>query len=213
MTAAVPPAALDVPADLAREVAVTGSTARGWDDEWSDVELMALTDELPVEERVRAWYPGELAELDAWGRIVWADGTIDGRKVELVFQRLGDVEDVVDAILRCAVHEHEELRTAEAIVNGRIVRGDRLRALQERLQEYPPGLTEILVRRAVGPWESQPTLGVVRRADRLPLAQALVRDAHAILRILHAVNRRWEPTWKWTARRVDELAEKPPRAA
>ena len=213
MTASVPKAALDAPFDLARELAVTGSVARGWADEWSDVELMALVDELPAEERVREWYPGSLAEVDAQGDIVWADGEIDGLKVELVFQRLAGVERLVERILACEVHEHVELRTAEAIVNARIVRGDRVRAWQARLGRYPPELTRVLVRRAVGPWESQPKLGIVRRGDRLPVASALVRDAFAILRILHAVNHRWEPTWKWTARRVDELDAKPPRAA
>ena len=43
----------------------------------------------------------------------------------------------------------------------------------------------------------------------LALTERLVRNVHGILRILFALNRRWEPEWKWLKDIIPSLPLKP----
>jgi hypothetical protein len=53
----------------------------------------------------------------------------------------------------------------------------------------------------------------LRTGDALVLAQRLVEDADAILRVVFALNEEWVPGWKRLAARVEPLAVKPTRLA
>ena len=64
-------------------------------------------------------------------------------------------------------------------------------------------------------WLEHP-LGVrahLRDGGRLPLSQLLAADMENVLRVLFAVNRTWEPSWKRLPTLVAPLALKPDRLA
>ncbi len=54
---------------------------------------------------------------------------------------------------------------------------------------------------------------LIRRNEILGLHERLVRDVHNVLRILFAINRQWEPDWKWARAATGELSIKPDRLA
>jgi predicted nucleotidyltransferase len=193
------------------DIVLTGSVARGTADELSDVELLVISDRLPEElplEQVQTWAPGHEGAT-------WYGGTRDGVKVELVWWTPAFVEERVRAIAAGEIVDHARLRTAEAIVNGIRLRGERHAEWTARLTRYPDGLAARIVDDVNDDWVdwvgSQRTY--LRAGDALVLAQALVATAEGILRVVFALNEEWEPGWKRLANRVELLAIRPERLA
>lgn len=193
------------------DVVLTGSTARGMADDLSDVELLVISERLPDElpfEDVQSWSPGIEGAM-------WYGGFFDGERFELVWWTTAYVEERVRAIAAGEIVDHARLRTAEAIVNGFPLRGGRHRDWVVRLARFPEGLAARIVDDAADEWldpvSSQRT--TLRAGDSLVLAQRLVADAEAILRVVFAVNGEWPPGWKRLAARVEPLAVKPERLA
>jgi hypothetical protein len=69
------------------------------------------------------------------------------------------------------------------------------------------------VQDALEPWRFPNLLAgrwaCAAREDSLALTERLVRDVHGILRILFALNRQWEPEWKWLKDITPSLPLKP----
>lgn len=193
------------------DVVLTGSTSRGMADELSDVELLVvsehLPDELPLEE-LQTWSPGVEGAM-------WYGGSFEGENAELVWWTPAYVEERVRAIAAGEILDHARLRSAEAIVNGIPLRGERHAGWVARLASFPPGLAARIVDDAADEWidsvESQRTN--LRAGDALVLAQALVLAAEGILRVVFALNEEWVPGWKRLAGRVEPLEIKPERLA
>ncbi len=193
------------------DVVLTGSAARGMADDLSDIELLvisdSLPDELPFDER-QSWSPGVEGAM-------WYGGLFEGEKVELVWWTPAYAEERVRAIAAGEIVDHARLRTAEAVVQGITLRGDRHADFCARLARYPDGLAARIVDDVTDDWvdwvDSQRSN--LRDGDALMLAQAVVEAAEGILRIVFALNEEWEPGWKRLAARVEPLAVKPDRLA
>jgi hypothetical protein len=193
------------------DVVLTGSTSRGIADELSDIELLvisdALSDELPLDDR-QSWSPGIAGAM-------WYGGLHEGERVELVWWTPAYVEERVRAIAAGEIVDHRRLRTAEAIVNGISLRGERHASLCAQLAHYPNGLAARIVDDVTDEWVDwvdSPRTNL-RPGDALVLAQALVDTAEGILRVVFALNEEWEPGWKRLAARIEPLAIKPDRLA
>jgi hypothetical protein len=121
----------------------------------------------------------------------------------------------LDGILAAEIVDHARLRTAEALANGLPLRTEGgLAAWQRRLAVYPPALADAIVEDAVEIWGGDPPetmLTLLRPGDRLALTEWLRDDTERVLRILHALNRAWEPGWKRLPAQVAALAVKPDR--
>ena len=207
------------PADLGTEIAVTGSLGAGLADEHSDVELLFLCGDVPTVERVRDWLAavGATAVLtgdEASG--VWAWCRVDGVEVEPVWGRTGGAERELDAILAGEALAHARLAFAHVLVHSEILRtGGLLPRLAGRLQRYPDELARRLIADALAGLEiPSPRLGGALRGDRFSLESRLLNGAERALRIVFALNRRWEPPrWKWLTHYASDLAVAPPRLA
>lgn len=193
------------------DIVLTGSISRGVADELSDVELLVISDTLPAElplEEVQSWASGDEGAM-------WYGGSRDGVKVELVWWTPAFVEERVRAIAAGEIVDHARLRTAEAIVNGIPLRGERHDDWTARLARYPDRLADQILDDVTDDWidwtRSQRTN--LRPGDALVLAQALVAAAEGILRVVFALNEEWEPGWKRLATRVEPLQVKPERLA
>jgi Nucleotidyltransferase domain len=193
------------------DVVLTGSTSRGVADELSDIELLVISERLPDElplEDVQSWSPGIEGAM-------WYGGTFEDENVELVWWPPAHVEERVRAIAAGEIVDYARLRTAEAIVNGIPLRGERHGGWTARLARYPDGLAARIVDDVTAGWldsiRSQRTN--LRPGDTIVLTQRLVEDAEGILHIVFALNEEWVPGWKRLADRVKLLPVKPDRLA
>lgn len=191
------------------DVVLTGSTARGVADEHSDIELLVLADDLPE--------ALPLADARSWSPRVegaqWYGGFAEGEFVELVWWTPAYAEERVRAIAAGEIVDWQRLKTAEAIVNGIPLRGDRAAGWCARLAAWPAGLTEAIVDDAAADWEAPPPRGELRPGDALALAWRVALDGENIVRIVFALNEAWPPSWKRLAQRLAPLARKPDRLA
>ncbi len=195
----------------AEDVVLTGSTSRETADELSDVELLVISETLPENlplDELQTWWSGiEGAH--------WFGGMFEGEYVELVWWTPAYVEERVAGLAAGKFVDHQRLRTAEAIVNGIPLRGDRHPGWCARLASYPEGLAAAIVDDVADTWiepiRSQTSL--LRPGDSLVLAERLVDDAQRLLQVVFALNETWEPGWKRLPARLEPLAVKPERLA
>jgi transposase len=189
------------------EVVVTGSVSHGLADEVSDVELLAVSESLPAElplDDVQAWSP----EVEG---AMWYGGPVEGEDVELVWWTPAYAEERVRALAAGEIVDYARRRSAEAIVNGIALRGNRHAQWVDRLARYPAGLSQRIVNDVTDEWIDplRAQRANLRKGDALVLARRLVGDAEGILRIVFALNEEWVPGWKRLATRVESLAVKP----
>jgi len=205
------------PAELGREIAVTGSLGAGVADEFSDVELLLLVDRVPEPASVARWLEtvgavDTLAGSDSSG--TWAWCRVDGVEVEPYWGNLGEARDEAAAIASGDVVEHGRLGFAHVATHWIVLRSDgALAELERTLAAYPESLRRRLVEDAVAGLEiPSPRLGAAQRGDRLSVEGFLVANAHRILRLVFALNRRWEPPrWKWATTFAASLELAPDR--
>jgi Domain of unknown function (DUF4037) len=144
-------------------------------------------------------------------------GVAFGTPVELIWMTLDAIERRLGDILAAKSLQHGELRTAEALQHGVTLRtAGRLVVWQRRLETYPEELRARLIETALNRWTSyvpEAYLNIVHRPDRLTLERNLVEASDLVLRMLFALNRRWEPSWKRIPDLIDALPLKPDRTA
>jgi hypothetical protein len=205
------------PRELGREIALTGSTSRGVADEDSDIEWVAWVDELPTRDERESW----LAEAGAIDFAPATHTTQDGTEfhwcryrdiwLEAGWQSITALERVLASLTAGDEIDHRRLTLADAIVHAAPLRTEgNLARWQGLLSHYPDGLQERLIQSAARRWTFTVAYwALARRSDRLAVAERLVVDIQSVLRIVLALNRTWEPAWKWTAIRTADLAIKP----
>lgn len=207
------------PVELGQEIAITGSVARGVADDDSDIELNFWVETLPSDEQRADWLRSVGAtdvviEPEAEGDgSIWAMCRYRGVWLEPGWQTLETLDRLLNQILEGRITDHARLILAEVVAHSVPVRtGGLLGRWQERLAHYPDIVQERLIAAAALRWRPAPfRWALARRGERLALAQRLVWDVHNVLRVLFALNRQWEPDWKWTRQMSEPLAIKPER--
>jgi len=210
------------PVELGGEIALTGSASRGVADALSDIELNFWVDRMPSRAKCSSWLEALGASDVVLDREVIADGSawsdfrFRGVPVEAGWQPIAVLEDLLRAILAAEVTDHDRLVVASMVEHAVPLRtGGLLAWWQAELAQYPDELQERLVTQAMADWttwsfpQDRLVLGV--RGDHVALAQQLVRDVQRVIRILFALNRRWEPEWKWLASNCHSLPMAPQR--
>lgn len=197
------------------EALLTGSVSRGEADDLSDVEMLLVARDTPP--RLSA-LGIEMWQEDFFenGTIAWYTALVEGEVLEMAGWTHGRVEGRIEGILSGEMIEHAHFRFAEALVHGVPLRSAGAVAhWQARLVVYPEALVEAVVHAASEEWLEHP-LGVrahLRPGGRLALAAMLADDLENVLRIVFALNRVWEPSWKRLPQLVAPLAVKPERLA
>ena len=199
------------------EVVVTGSVSRGVADERSDIEMLVVVEDEPVQDDCNAAAAAcGLTRLGSWGlqsgpaRKV--SGYLEGVPIELIWWSRAQADKAVDDVFA-----GEPGGTADALAHGIPLRTSGLLARwQERLRIYPEELAATRIEDAALTWGGFAAAGlltIARPGERLALLERMVDDASRVLRIVFAVNRVWQPTSKRLADRVAALPVKPERLA
>ena len=209
------------PPELGVEIALTGSVARGVADDASDIEMNFWTVETPSGSEREAW----LREMGADPLVVdatpGADGTawvicfVRGIQIEAGWQSIERQRDLVRQLAAGDVLDHGRLMVADTLRTGVPLRTEGLLSeWQAALTEYPPALGKRLIEQSIERWSWPPFhWALAERGEWLALTGRLASDVGAVLRILAALNRTWEPDWKWLRERTRDLEVAPERLA
>jgi hypothetical protein len=208
-----------LPLEAADDVVLAGSVSRGVADAGSDVELLLFRDELPALDVARDWASRagiEVTSLWESTEVGYVAGAADGTAIELLWLTPETLESLLERASAGELVDHRRLPVFEALQHGIALRGLRLRMWQERLRTYPESLREALIHDAVDDWGGY-LVGIYTRQawrnDRYALRRVSLEVADDILRLLFALNRRWEPTWKRLPQLLEPLPLKPERTA
>lgn len=134
--------------------------------------------------------------------------------IEAGWQKIDTMRDNIKSILAGEVYTHDKLILASTFKNAIFIRKNEiLSSLQEKLSFYPDNLQQKIIMNTISPWTIDLGLNVRRvlakREDKIPLLERMIADVHRVLRILYAINKQWEPDWKWTKHIVNDLDIKP----
>jgi hypothetical protein len=210
------------PPAFAGEIALTGSAALGAADRYSDLELNFWPEALPPAVERAAW----LRRLGATDVVIdlesgadatlWSTWRTAGIWVEAGWQTVAAQQSAVETLLGGGVTDHDRLVGASAVLDAVPLRiAGRIASWQQALARYPDGLADALIAAAVQRWRWPHWVdthwALVDRSERLGLADLLVDDLKAVLRVLFAVNRRWETSLKWLLPASRALALTPER--
>lgn len=210
------------PPTLGQEIALTGSASRGIADDDSDIELNFWMESIPPATERAAWLHTAgatdiaLDTVTLPGESVWGTFHIHGVLVEAGWQTVASLQEALRALLAGEVIAHFPLLLGEVVAHAVPVRTAGLLAIwQEDLARYPDVLRERLIADACDRW-IVPHLfssrwALSRRGEGFALADQLIWDIKSILRLLFALNRQWEPEWKWLDYFARSLAIKPER--
>jgi hypothetical protein len=204
-----------------REIAVTGSVSKQRADAGSDIEMNLSIDHVP--DLARACHlladagAEEIMSSERWGSTdgtKWVICRFAGEAFEVGWQSIGACDELVERIGRCEVVEHEPLMLADILTNAVALRtSGAIAGWQTALAKYPEGLAERITEDAIEWWTVPNWITtrwlVARRGQRLALAHFLYDDLCEMLRVLWAINRRWEPDWKWLREEAAFLDLKP----
>lgn len=208
------------PIEYGKEIIITGSVSRGLADESSDIEIEFLVDDLMPECDMVNWIK-EIGgtEIYPYGApigdgSVWIIFKCKDYWIEAGWQKINTMRNNIKSIIEGEVYTHDKLTLASTFKNAIFIRKNRiLDSLQEELNSYPDELQKKIIMNTIGPWTVELGLNVRRvlakRDDKIPLLERMIADIHRVLRILYAVNKQWEPDWKWTKHIVKDLDIKP----
>lgn len=196
------------------QVAVVGGVGRGIAGPGADLQLAFWAAELPDADDCQRWlHDVEAKDVSATERHItfrWEDTW-----VETAWRTYAETSDLIDRLLDAAVENHAELALAnEMLAAVPLYMGGYLIGWQERLREYPAPLAARLIDGCLRDVWSLPhavdaRFSPVPPGGRLRHADRLAGDLQNVLRILFALNRRWEPDWRWLEDELPRLEAAP----
>ncbi len=212
------------PRDLGDEIAVTGSVALGVADQASDIELNFWCDTLPTVEQRASWIATLGGDVRSNREEPWNDGSletvfrVDGVWIEAIWMTKTRLEQTLRAILAGETIDHGRLQMAWVIEIALELRtAGLLRSWREALVAYPETLRTKLIEANTMVWQSPHAMAgrwtYCRRHQPLALTERLTWDTYNLLRLVFALNRRWEPDMKWLREVTRELPLAPERMA
>ncbi len=205
------------PPTLADEIALVGSTAHGFADEKSDLELNLWSNAIPPRDERIGWLRAAGADQIAVeekprpDNSHWITCRLGDIPVEVGWQTFRALRTSLDRIRSGAVIERKTLAFGDTIVSAIPLRTrGQLRNWQLALNDYSDDLQLSLINAALQRWSQVDHVAAARRlaqrGERLALMESLLDDLEAALRVLYAANRRWEPSRKWTLTVAQEFA-------
>lgn len=215
------------PVELGQAIAITGSVARGVSDQFSDIELNFWVEKHQGLEVYRDWLRGQGAQVAMQpeeechhGEALMTKSWYKGVFLEAVWHPWDALERQLGPVLAAETTDHWRLTEAWHVADAVALRENaRLRHWQEQLAHYPDALQAKLIAQATWGW-GRPhwwpasvinIWPLVHRNAQLALAEDLAWEVKQMLRLLFAINRQWEPDWKWLAPQSQRLAHKPDR--
>jgi hypothetical protein len=206
-------------------IAITGSVARGIADRFSDVEMSFWVDNLEPVNVYLEWLRSTGAVVDEKADLQLMEGQYfttksdyRGLLFEITWETWDSLENLILSALAGNITDHWKLTKIWNVADAVPLRNHvNLEHWQEVVKVYPDALQTALVNDAMRAW-AEPhgyPLSIIQlwaltqRNTRLALSDRLVSEVERGLRIIWALNRRWEPDWKWLELESRKLSNKP----
>jgi hypothetical protein len=212
------------PPELGPEIAITGSVSKGLADDDSDVELNFWVEGAVHPAAIHAWLrslgisepipdPGAAAESTTWLGFEW-----QGFWFEAGWQSCDEAEGTIGRLLKAETLQHDAMMLAETVANSLVLStAGRLPRWRQMLGSYPVQLGAALIAQQLAFWSYPHWMRARyvegRRGQWLAHFRHLRDDLTGCLRIVCALNRTWEPDWKWVDELLPGLALQPARFA
>lgn len=204
------------PPDLVQEIGLSGSSARGWSDESSDMELNLWVEALPPVDQRRAWVESlGAADLDVEDAArsddsYWIGGVYQGVPVEIGWQTYTALDTVCDHLLSGAVTDRGVTFLADLLLNVVLLRDvGEVEARRARLRRYPERVQREMIKVASArfkPGHLAAERRLAAHGETLALNQRLLADMDSALEIVYAAHKRWMPGRKWVQSAAREFA-------
>ncbi len=196
-------------------IMVGGSVARGWADEYSDLELPVFWETLPDDSARLALVQSLGAEF-----LYKYDGPaqedqllLDGFQFDLWHNTVVSEEAVFKGVLE----EHstdlgdsnfmDTVRACIPLHGAQIIQG-----WKNRAQDYPLGLAVAFINEQLPNFGTSQLRLAGQRNNPTEFCYHLCRLQQEVFLVLLALNRRYFPTYKWMYRVIDEMQVKPVNA-
>jgi len=199
-----------------RAIVVAGSVARGYADEYSDLELPIFWDTLPDD----AARLDLLAALNA-EFLYGYDGPsredqllINGFQVDLWHQTVAHEEEVIQAVLEQASTDlgdsnfMDTVRSCIPLHGAAIIEG-----WKKLAQRYPPELALRSIREHLAAFDVAQLAVLAQRGNPCLFYESISHLQQAAFLVLLALNGRYFPTYKWMYRSLESLPVKPREVA
>lgn len=208
------------PEEYGKEIIIAGSVSRGLADENSDIEIEFLVDNMISQQDRVNW----IKEIGGTEICPYGSPIFDGSEwiifkykdcwIEAGWQIYSNMVDNIRQIIEGKVYTHDRLILASVLENAIFLRENEILInLQKELNFYPDRLQQKIIMNTIESWNIELALKVrtvlAKRNDKIPLLERMISDVHWVLRILYAINKQWEPDWKWTNHIIDDLEIKP----
>jgi predicted nucleotidyltransferase len=192
---------------------VTGSTAYGRADRYSDIEVLSVWHELPQHSTLEHL----AARVDATRRRIFIDDgptesdigeeyLIHGVKIDLSHTSVDTVERLLTDVLERYDASLAKQHVLAAIQHAIPLFGPNLfDRCQERLAGYPHALSVAMVRRHMDFGPHSWLMILAQRGDFLELHDIYVRAAKNIVNTLLGLNRIYHPGYKWIDATIAEM--------
>ncbi|RLQ91490.1 DUF4037 domain-containing protein [Planomicrobium sp. Y74] len=198
-------------------VLLGGSVSRGWQDRYSDIELLVFWNEPPADEERKTPInksKGTVLDFHPYEDEEWSETYItEGVKLEIsnfltatIQRSITDTVELFDTnpetqCISAAIQYGSPL-TGESLING----------MKRRGHDYPDGLRRAVIRANVNfgsRWSNREAL--LYRKDLLMLHRVMADAETKIMSILFALNRQYivHPGFKWQRNSLEGMAIKP----
>ncbi|WP_257347555.1 DUF4037 domain-containing protein [Pseudalkalibacillus decolorationis] len=196
---------------------VGGSVSRGWQDEYSDIELFLLWDRAPKDEdrltpieKVN----GTILDFHPYEDNEWSESfVIDQTKFEISNFLTATAEDYIKDVCKNGDSSLDKQCLLGAIIDGIPHKGEsRLNEMKTALETYPEHLKSNMILEHLdfgGPWQNRSAL--LHRGDYLMLHRTMTGVSMNLMAILSALNKQYihHPKFKWIKETSERFDIKP----
>ncbi|WP_434399857.1 DUF4037 domain-containing protein [Planococcus sp. 11815] len=202
-------------------VMLVGSVSRGWQDEFSGIELLIFWRETPSDEERQQTIRqlgGELLEFHPYEEQEWAETyTVNGVKFEISSFLTGTIRQTIHQVTRELDVDPDKQCIAAAVQYGIPLYGETtIEQLKKQVEHYPLELQEAVINYYSdfgSRWNNREAL--VHRKDWLMFYKVVVSVQTNIMGLLFGLNRQFipHPALKWQRNSLALMDIKPKNCA
>jgi hypothetical protein len=195
-----------------RAIVVGGSVARGYADEYSDLELIVIWEVLPEDDARRALVAALNADfLYAYDGPSREDQLlVKDFQIDLWHNTIAGEEKVIQAVLERYSTDLSDSNFMDTLRHCMPLYGEKIiNKWKQRALRYPPELAIRNIRSQISELDPSQMALFIHRANPFMFYNGLCRLQKAVFLILLALNGAYFPTFKWMYQSIADLPIKP----